>query len=308
MTAMAVVIVSYNTRDHLRACLETIPFAEASEVVVVDNASTDGSSEMVRTDFPWVRLLVSSTNSGYSAAANQGMAACLAPYVLLLNGDTRLAPGALQALSNYLDRHPRAAVVGPRLVNLNGSLQASCYPFPTPFYIFLEESTLGRFVRFVPVLRNRYLRTWAYNDSRRVPWALGAALALRHEVVDDAGGFDESFFLYYEEVDLCLRLRSAGWEVHFTPITTVTHVGGASSDQRRAEMSVQWFLSVRRFYRLHYSRIQTIEVIIVAKSIVLARLIRDSIKLRLTRCAAEQAGLAERAIAWRKILLGRVGE
>jgi GT2 family glycosyltransferase len=308
MTAMAVVIVSYNTRDHLHACLETIPFAEASEVIVVDNASTDGSSEMVRAEFPWVRLIVSSTNSGYGSAANQGMAACLAPYVLLLNGDTRLAPGALHSLSQYLDRHPRAAVVGPRLVNVNGSLQASCYPFPTPLSIFLEESTLGRFVRFVPILRDRYLRTWAYNDSQRVPWALGAALALRREAVDDAAGFDESFFLYYEEVDLCLRLWSAGWEVHFTPVTTVTHVGGASSDQRRTEMSVEWYRSVRRFYRLHYSWIRTIEVIVVVKSIVLARLIRDSLKLRLTTCANEKPELAERANAWRKILSGRVGD
>jgi GT2 family glycosyltransferase len=304
---MAVVIVSYNTRDHLRACLETIPRAEASEVIVVDNASTDGSPEMVRAAFPWVRLIESSGNSGYGAAANLGMAACRSPYVLLLNGDTRLAPGALHTLSTYLDRHPCAAIVGPRLVNLNGSLQASCYPFPTPLAIFLEESTLGRFVRFVPVLRDRYLRSWTYDESRQVPWALGAAFALRRDAVEGVGGFDESFFLYYEEVDLCLRLRLTGWDVHFTPDTTVTHVGGASSDQRRAEMSVQWFLSVRRFYRLHYSRLRMIQVMLVVKSIVLARLIRDVIKLRLTRYANERAALIEQSTAWRNILSGRVG-
>jgi GT2 family glycosyltransferase len=305
MTDMAVVIVNYNTRDHLCACLEAIGSNEASEVVVVDNASTDGSPEMVRANYPWVRLIASSTNAGYGAAANVGMAACHAPYVLLLNGDTRVTPGAVHSLSSYLDLHPRAAVIGPRLVNLNGDLQASCYPFPTPLYVFLEESTLGQLIRFVPVLRHRYLRTWSYNHSRRVPWVLGAALAIRRKAVDDAGGFDESFFLYYEEVDLCLRLHSAGWEVHFAPITTVTHVGGASSNQRRTETIVQWFLSIQRFYCLHYSRIQTIELIVVAKIIVLARLIRDSIRLRLDRSASEQAGIGERVIAWREILSGR---
>lgn len=302
MTAMAVVIVSYNTCDHLRSCLETISFDEASEVVVIDNASADGSADMVRADFPWVRLIMSNTNFGYGAAANLGIAACEAPYVLLLNGDTQLAPDALEQLSAYLDRHSRAAAIGPRLVNLNGSLQASCYHFPTPLYLFLEESAVWRFIRFVPIVRNRYLRTWAYDDSRRVPWALGAALALRRQALDEIDGFDESFFLYYEEVDLCLRLGSAGWEVHFTPVTTVTHVGGASSDQCRGEASVQWFLSVRHFYRVHYSRIQTVEMNVVAKSIVLTRLFRDSIKLRLARDSTDQSALAERVLAWRRIL------
>ncbi|HEX3128319.1 MAG TPA: glycosyltransferase family 2 protein, partial [Thermoanaerobaculia bacterium] len=135
---LAVVVVNHNTRDLLRSCLETVR-AEAAEdiaeVVVVDNASTDGSPEMVRTGFPEVRVLANRHNPGYGAGANQGIAACRAPYILLLNSDTRLGGGSVAALTDWLDRHPRAAVVGPRLVNPDGTLQSSCFPELTPFNV-----------------------------------------------------------------------------------------------------------------------------------------------------------------------------
>src|SRR5688572_17909236 len=122
MTAIAVAIVNYNTREHLRACLATVQLEAPSEVVVVDNASSDDSVEMVRTDYPRVMLHANRTNPGYGAAANQAVESCTAKYVLLLNSDTRLQSGALRALSTYLDRHPRAAIVGPRLENPDGTL------------------------------------------------------------------------------------------------------------------------------------------------------------------------------------------
>src|SRR3954449_5701176 len=141
---MDVAIVNYNTHEQLRACLMTIPACEAGAVLVVNNASTDGSVEMLRAEYPWVRLIINQANRGYGAALNQAVASCAGEYVLLLNSDTCLAPGALAALSDYLDEHPRVALLGPRLHNLDGTLQASCYPFPTPLHLFLEESTLGR--------------------------------------------------------------------------------------------------------------------------------------------------------------------
>ena len=126
MTSMAVATVNYNAREHLRASLATVRSEAPSEVVVVDNASSDGSAEMVRDDYPWVVLHTNTTNLGYAAAANQAIASCTADYVLLLNSDTLPQPGALQALSAYLDLHPRVAIVGPRLVNPDGTLQ--CKP------------------------------------------------------------------------------------------------------------------------------------------------------------------------------------
>src|SRR4030095_10427800 len=128
MAPIAVVVVNYNTLQHLRACLATVQSERPSEVVVVDNASSDGSVEMVRSEYPWVTLHANRKNLGYGAAANQGVASCTAPYVLLLNDDTLLESGGLRKLSVYLDRHPRAAIVGPRLVNPDGSPQPAWFP------------------------------------------------------------------------------------------------------------------------------------------------------------------------------------
>src|SRR5438093_11267447 len=140
MTPIAVAIVNHNTRDHLRECLATVQLEGPPELVVIDNASWDGSAEMVRAQYPSVTLRANKKNLGYGAAANQAFVSCAARYVLLLNSDTLLQPGALAALSGYLALHPRAAVVGPRLVDPDGTLQASCYPFPTPLDTFLENS------------------------------------------------------------------------------------------------------------------------------------------------------------------------
>jgi GT2 family glycosyltransferase len=298
---MDVIVINHNTREHLRACLASLT-AEADTVVVVDNNSTDGSVGMVLTEFPWVTLRASPTNAGYGAAANRALAACEAPYVLLLNSDTRLKPGTLQALSAYLDRHPRAAVVGPRLLNPNGSLQPSCYAFPTPGQVFLEESTLTRLVQRVPGLRERFVRTGSHEHSRTVAWVLGAALAIRREAFGAIGGFDEAYFLYAEEIDLCYRLQRAGWETHFAPCASVVHVGGASTEQRRAEMAVQFFRSLLRFYQRHYTPRRLRQVLWIMKGIVLLRWLRDSARVRWLRERQQRARVAENLTAWRQIL------
>src|SRR5258708_164207 len=132
MTPVAVVIVNHNTRNHLRACLASVRAERPAETIVVDNASDDGSAAMVKAEFPEVTVCANETNPGYGAAANQAVARTSLPYILLLNSDTRLQNGALLHLSSYLDRHTRAAIVGPRVLHPNGSLQPSCFPFPTP--------------------------------------------------------------------------------------------------------------------------------------------------------------------------------
>lgn len=303
MTSVA--IVNYNTCEHLRACLMTIEPEMVSRVVVVDNASSDGSVSMVQAEYPWVKIYANRKNLGYGAAANQAIAGCEGPHVLLLNSDTRLQPGTLCVLNDYLDRHPGAAIVGPRLLNPNGTLQPSCYPLPTPLHVFLQESTLARLISGIPILRDRYARTWNHAQDRLVPWVLGAALAIRRQAFDAVGGFDTSFFVYAEEIDLCYRLRKAGWQTHFTPRTNIIHYGGASTRQQREEMTAQFFFSMVHFYRQHYSKSRLIQLFIVMKSIVLARLLRDSIRLRLAREKREHARLAEQIAAWRRILVHR---
>jgi GT2 family glycosyltransferase len=299
---MDIAIINHNTCAQLQACLTTVQHESTSDVVVVDNISTDGSVNMVRSKFPWVTLYANSTNPGYGAAANHAIAACRAQYVLLLNSDTRLIPGTLEALTAYLDQHPRAAIVGPRLQNLDGSLQPSCYSFPTPFHVFLEETTLIRLIRVVPGLRNIFQRTWAHHESRVVDWVLGAAIAVRRAAFNTVGGFDESFFLYAEEVDLAYRLRAAGWETHFTPVATVVHIGGVSTQQRRAEMAVQFYRSLSHFYVRHYSPWRLTQLVLIMKTIVLARWLRDTVRQHLTIENQQRTRASENLKAWRDIL------
>jgi GT2 family glycosyltransferase len=304
MTPSAVAIVNYNTREHLRACLATVQSEAPSQTVVVDNASSDGSAEMVRAEYPWVTLHANQTNRGYGAAANQAIASCTAQYVLLLNSDTLLQPGALQALSIHLDLYPRAAVVGPRLENVDGTLQASCYPFPGTLQWLLDNDTLAQLMRHVPILRNHLLRTWPHTQVRVVPAVKGAALAIRCEAFEAVGGFDESFFLFFEELDLCSRLITAGWQVHFAPVTTVMHVGGASTKQYSTAMAVQFFTGLIQFLHKHYSGIRLAGSVTIAKSVELIRLIHKTVCFRVTRDVCKRASIAEDIMARKCMLFG----
>jgi N-acetylglucosaminyl-diphospho-decaprenol L-rhamnosyltransferase len=301
---MAVVVVSYNTRDLLSACLDSVLAQGPSEIVVVDNASIDGSSEMVAERFPSVILLVNPTNVGFGRAANQGIRACAAPYVLLLNSDTLAFPGTLEALSTYLDGHPTAAVIGPRLLNPSGSQQASERAFPTPLDLALDWSHVYGLVACTP-LRGRFARTRSQDRDRQVEWIVGAALAIRRTAFDVVGGFDQSFFMYFEEVDLCYRLRQAGWDVHFTPIASVAHVGGASTRQQRTEMIVQFFASLSRFYEHHYTARRQRWLTVMVPVVAVARLARDVARWRLSHDPDLRRVVRGDIATWLRLLRGQ---
>lgn len=305
MAPFAVVIISHNTCDLLRRCLKSVQPEQPEECIVVDNASLDDSAAMVAAEYPSVRLYRNEANRGYGAAVNQAATASRAPYLLILNSDTRLAPGALTALGQYLDKHPLAAILGPRLLNTDGSLQRSCFPLPTLLDSFLNMTRLGQLMTSVPTLRNAYLRTWPHTSARCVPWLSGAALAVRREAFETVGGFDESFFLYYEEADLCLRVTTAGWQIHFAPVTQVVHVGGASAAQRRADTNVQRYASLMHFYHLHYSWTSCAILVGLVRCVVTARLLRDLIARPFTRDRAQQDDLTADLASWRHLLLER---
>ena len=299
--SLAVVVVNYNTREHLRACLSSVLAEAPSEVIVVDNASSDGSAEMVRGEFPLVKLHANTNNSGYGAAANQGIAACRVKYALLLNSDTRLQPGALAALSRYLDLHPRAAVVGPRLLNPDGTLQPSCFPFLTPLNVLVLNTALGKLVRFLPAVREHFLPAWTQDDARAVPWVKGAALAIRREAFAAVGGFEESYFMYAEELDLCYRLRAAGWEMHFAPVTAVIHVEGASTMQLRPEMLSRLFASIQHFYRRHYPPAYLPRLRWAVSAIMWQRIIKDTIRFHRAREPVLRQRFATDLLLWHRI-------
>ena len=241
-------IVSYCTVGLLEQCLDALT-DHPGPVMVYDNASDDGSAEMVRRRFPSVVLHAGARNLGYGAAANRLLADATTPYLLLMNADARALPGSIEALESALDRSPRTAVVGPRIIDEVGHLQRSCRSFPTLGSYFVDQSGLRPvFDRFG--LGDRQ-RRFDHHADRVVPWVLGAVLALRREAVQAVGGFDDGYFLYFEEIDLSRRLGSAGWATRFTADSVFRHVGGASSAGLRAETARIFHRSAARYFSIH---------------------------------------------------------
>jgi N-acetylglucosaminyl-diphospho-decaprenol L-rhamnosyltransferase len=296
---ISVVVVSYNSREPLRDCLASIELEPWEKVTVVDNLSSDGSAEMVSRDFPWVDLILCQRNNGYGAAANLAIARCFSKYVLLLNCDTVLQPGVLHVLSDYLDRHPQVAVVGPQLVNPDGTCQVSCFEFPSPLETLLRETNLPRLINRPAKFPVAGSFDEATQGAQTVPWVLGAALAIRRVAFEAVAGFDESFFMYFEEVDLCYRLRRSGWQTHFLPEAFVMHVGGASTKRLRAAMLEQLYKSLCHFYQQHYSVMQKVQLRFILTYLMLRNIVRD--RFRSYRSARNKDAF-DNLWVWRSIL------
>jgi GT2 family glycosyltransferase len=230
---LAVSIVSFRTPDLLRRCLSALfvqRFDVTMDVVVVDNASGDDSAEMVAREFPWVRLIRNSWNRGFGAAHNQALRIANARYLMVLNSDAAPATGALRALVQYLDEHPRVAVVGPKLRYSNGQVQPSRRRFPTTATLFFESTQLQRLWPDNAILRRYYVADRDDDTDQEVDWLVGACLCVRASAASAVGLFDESFFMYSEEIDWCRRFRLAGWGVVYVPSAEVWHHEGASSE------------------------------------------------------------------------------
>jgi GT2 family glycosyltransferase len=302
---LAVAVVSYDTCEVLRPCLESVVAAGPAELVVADNGSADGSIDLVRERFPQAKLIVNDRNRGYGAAANQAIAACDAPAVLLLNSDTVLGAGALAALARYLGDHPRAGVVGPRLVNPDGTLHPSTFAYPSVRDLLVGDTGLHLLLRRLPWVRERFLRTWAHDVPRAVPWVYGAALAIRRSAFDAVGGFDEAFFMYFEEVDLSRRLAAAGFETHYAPVATVLHAGAASTGKRAAVMRREWLVSLRGYLLRHEPRRSVVAVLALLRGFTHARTARDAMRLRLARDPGRRRRLAAAVAGWGDLLSER---
>jgi hypothetical protein len=234
MADVSVVVVTYNAAGHLERCLESV---RGHETVVVDNGSTDGTAALVRERFPEVTL-VEQANRGMGAGNNAGMRAARGGrYWLLLNSDAwvedgTVEGGAIEALARFADGHARAAVVGPRLRNPDGTLQRSVRAEPTLWRLATEYLFLRKLAPRTGVFNSFYGGGFAHDAPRQVESLHGAALLVRRDAADAVGLFDESFFMFSEETDWLHRFRAAGWQVWFTPEAEVVHLGGASHGGR----------------------------------------------------------------------------
>jgi len=266
---LSIIIVNWNTHDLLARCLESVrdniqTFERSNiETFVVDNASTDGSAAMVRECFPWVQLIENRGNVGFARANNQAIHQSRGRYVLLLNPDTEVVPGALQTLVRFMDEHPDAGAAGARLLNPDGSLQPSCHPFPT---LFREFWRLFHLDALHPLARYP-METWATDIARPVAVVQGAAMIIRREVLAQVGLLDEQYYIYSEEVDLCHRIRHApipstktnsssnnshqntSWRIYWVPQARVIHYGGQSTQQMPGPMFLRLYQGKILYFR-----------------------------------------------------------
>jgi GT2 family glycosyltransferase len=270
--SVSIVIVTYGTRKSLRDCLQSIQVNSVSdqETIVVDNHSLDDSVAMVRTEFPEVRLIANEENLGFSKANNYGIRAASGEYVLLLNSDTVVLPGALQTMTEFMVGHPEAGAIGCRLRSADGSIQASAGRHErlglTPLFFRLSGiSQLIRSARARRFVRQHFgfafgrrlracLDAYVAGDSPlEVETLSGACLMLRRAAIAQVGGLDENFFMYLEDLDYCIRLREAGWKLYYLPAVHIIHLGEASSGGRMRRQSVRTYESLFYFYGKHYS-------------------------------------------------------
>lgn len=263
---LAVIVVNWNTRDLLARALRSVQAALAGapfswQIIVVDSASDDGSAEMVRQSFPRVRLVELTENRGFGAAANAGLRLLAAPQLpteggsgrypalLLLNADTEILGAAIQEMAAYLEAHPEAGIVGPQLRYPDGQTQPSRRRFPTPGTLFWESTVLEQYLP-----HNRWARRYHMDDRpadvvQEVDWLVGACLLVRAEAIAQAGLLDEGYFLYFEELDWCRRMRQAGWRVVYLPTAHVVHHEGRSTEQVPLQRYLHFSRSKVRYAR-----------------------------------------------------------
>jgi GT2 family glycosyltransferase len=263
---LSIIIVSWNTSALLDACLCALlaelkatygeDFAARVEVFVVDNDSADDSALMVSSKHQWAILIANKENLGFAKANNQAFALAKGEYVLMLNPDTEVKPGALATLIDFFAAHPRAAVVAPQLLNTDGSVQASCRQFPTFIGMLYELIGLSR---MFPVnsargqkFREYKMLDWNHDDERQVDQPEGACLMIKKTILEQVGMLDEGFFMLFEEVDWCYRVKKAGWEIWFTPRAQVVHHYGQSIKQVKVRMILSSHRGLYRFWHKHY--------------------------------------------------------
>ena len=246
MPELSLIIVSYNVKAYLEACLRSVfagmdvPF----EIIVVDNHSRDGSVDMVRKAFPDVRCIPLNTNVGFAAANNIGIGQSSGSLLLFLNPDTELAGGGLKGLLRFFDDHPRAAAAGCRTLNTDGTLQRTCYTFPS-----LREMIAMFFPfpgRYTP------LRDMDYSRGAEVDYVRGSFMAVRRRSLEAVGTLDPRFFMYGEEADLCFRLQKAGWKCFYVPEPVIIHHKGKSTEQVGGGMSPERIRSLLVYFRKHH--------------------------------------------------------
>ncbi|MDQ6672192.1 MAG: glycosyltransferase family 2 protein [Chloroflexota bacterium] len=298
---LSILILNYNTREHLRACLASLA-AEGStsvsggpvqaEVIVVDNASSDGSADMVAANFSWVSLIRSPRNGGFADGNNQGLQRSRGAAILLLNPDTLMPSGGIAGLLAALAAHPEAGIIGPRLLRPDGSMHLACRrSFPTPAIAFYRLSGLSQLFPHSPRFGRYNLTFVDPGTPMEVDSVCGACMLIRRSVFERIGPLDDRFFMYGEDLDWCLRTREAGWAVRYEPRIVVQHQQGAASGKRVLRTTFHFFHAMDLFYRKHYVNRYSPLVTGVVRLAIYAALVVATCRTLLTHPSQRRVGL-----------------
>lgn len=286
---LAISVVSYNTKDFLRNCLNSIYQYTRGikfEVILVDNGSTDGSIEMLRQEFPQVKLIENRENLGFARANNQAIKKSKGKYLLLFNPDSVFRANSLNKMIKFMDDHPEIGIVGCKIFNADGTIQPSNSSFPNVFTEFLRVFQLKRMISSVKLrkkigekwgkllgltLREYFRVYWDSERMREVDWVTGACLLVRREAIEEVGLLDENFFMYYEDTDWCYRMRKRGWKVFYYPFFEVVHYAGTNDAEFSPTVFVERHKSAYYYFQKHGG----------AKALFLLRLlVRSGLTLR----------------------------
>jgi hypothetical protein len=268
MLDLSIIIVNWNVKGLLLAALKSIykhTKGLSFEVFVSDNGSMDGSQEMVKARFPQVKLLDNGSNLGYPKANNEGIKRAAGRYVILLNPDTEVTEGSLASLIRFMDTHPEAGAVGPKLEYPDGSFQPSCRSFPTIETEFYRAFFLDQIFPKSKIFGKNMMSYWKHNDIREVDQPMGAALMVRRAVIDEVGMMDEGLVFWFDEVDWCKRIKNAGWKIFFTPQAKIYHHKNKSFVQWKAlkaslKLAKIWRGSRNYYYRKHHGALSVVIV------------------------------------------------
>jgi GT2 family glycosyltransferase len=253
---ISVIIVSWNAREYLMQCLDSISseaYQFPIEIIVVENASSDGSAEAVADRFPQVRLIRSPTNLGFAKANNIGIKASLGRYICLINSDVKVLPDCLTRLVDYCEQHPEAGMAGPRIFGGDGKLQRSCRGFPSVWNMLCRALALDSFFSKSRLFTGYSLRSWSQDCLRPVDILTGCFWLIRKDALPRVGLLDESFFMYGEDMDWCRRFWQCGWQVVFVPAAEAIHYGGASSSNAPLRFYIEMLRADLQYWQKHHS-------------------------------------------------------
>ncbi|MEW6585276.1 MAG: glycosyltransferase family 2 protein [Nitrospirota bacterium] len=255
MKDLTIGIATWNAAGLLRDCLASIKKNVSGltyEVVVADNGSADNTPKIMKEDFPDFRYIRNKVNEGVAKARNKCLRKADSRYVIVLDVDTIILPGAFQALVDSMDRNPRVGIGGPKLLNPDGTVQLSCRTFQTPMTVLFRGTPLRKIFPGSRFVKDHLMTGWDHESARSVDWMMGACHIIRRETLEDIGELDEGFFYLYEDVEYCWRARKKGWDILYIPQSAIIHIYQRQSAVRFNIMTLRHIKSISRFMRIRY--------------------------------------------------------